>query len=238
MADANRGKGAPTWAEDVKLNRRILIEGGEFLMGSPEDVGHHHEHPQHSVLLSPFYLQKHPVTNEEYRRFYPDHRFQRNEERHPAVGVTWGDAAEYAEWLGGRLPTEAEWEYACRAGTQTVYCCGDSTKELAKVAWYQANPRGHIHAVAKKTANRWGVHDMHGNVFEWVADWWARYEAGQRSNPVGPISSPVERRVVRGGKYDSTAEFLRSAIRGRVEPNHRRSDVGFRVAFDAAPSDD
>ena len=231
-AERTAAEAAPTWDEDQKLNRRILIQGGEFLMGSPEGVGHRDEHPQHRVRLSAFYLQEHQVTNEEYRRFKPDHKFDQGQEKHPVVNTSWDNASSYAKWLGGRLPTEAEWEYACRAGTETAYWSGDSEEDLAGVGWYGDNSGGHSHPVGEKPANPWGLYDMHGNVWEWVADWYRPYPEGSQVDPLNTDSSSGGR-VIRGGSFVSTADFARSASRVRFVPGYRDDGLGFRVVLPA-----
>ena len=156
-------------------------------MGSPErEEGHlDWEGPQHEVTLESFYLGKHPVTNEEYGRFlkatghqepryWADRQF--NQPKQPVVGVSWEDAQAYCKWAGLSLPTEAQWEYACRAGTTTRYWSGDTEEDLARVGWYWENSGGHTHPVGEKPANPFGLFDTHGNVQEWCEDWFGIYE--------------------------------------------------------------
>jgi formylglycine-generating enzyme required for sulfatase activity len=130
----------------------------------------------------------------------------------------------------GRLPTEAEWEYACRAGTITEYSFGDDAKELGKYAWFGENSDGHTQPVGAKKPNPWGLYDMHGNVWEWCNDWcdWQYYEKSPRDDPPGP--SKAARRVDGGGSWAVGAEYCRSAYRNAYEPGHRYVDLGFRVA--------
>jgi formylglycine-generating enzyme required for sulfatase activity len=160
----------------------LRIPKGRFWMGGGrfED-----ESPRHQVeIAQDFWLGKYPVTNEQYRRFldspgcrvkrpayFDDRRF--NQPEQPVVGVRWDDAVAYCEWVGGRLPTESEWEYACRARTDTKhteYWFGDAEEQLEEYAWYGKNSRGQSHPVGTKPANPWGLHDMHGNVWEWCED--------------------------------------------------------------------
>ena len=115
----------PTRAEDERLNRRIPIEAGSFQMGSPAGVGYLDEHPAHTVRLSAFLMQQHEVTNEEYQRFDPAHSFPAGRERYPTDKINWDRAKAYAEWLGGSLPTEAQWEYAARGSEGRTYPWGE-----------------------------------------------------------------------------------------------------------------
>ncbi|MGZ8246034.1 SUMF1/EgtB/PvdO family nonheme iron enzyme, partial [Methylomagnum sp.] len=156
----------------------IAIPGGRFLMGSPPGQGYDDERPQHEVEIRPFNLGRYPVTNEEYRRFlqanpgvkepsyWADRRF--NQDRQPVVGVDWVDARRFCEWAGGRLPTEAEWEYACRAGTVTEFHWGDDAESAGEYAWYSKNSGGATHPVGEMQPNPWQLHDITGNVWEWT----------------------------------------------------------------------
>ena len=233
VADQRREEGSPSWDEDAAFNPRILIEGGEFLMGSPKGVGLDHERPQHPVQLSSFYMQEHEVTNEEYRRFVGSHEFSIGHERHPVVEVTWDEAKEYAEWLGGDLPTEAQWEYAARAGSTTRWSFGDDESGLGEYAWYRQNA-GRAHPVAQMKPNRWGLYDMHGGVWEWCRDWPDDYPEDLQVDPLNTDASG--RRVIRGGSWVSAADLTRSALRIGDEPGHRQADLGFRVVLSAPES--
>ncbi len=151
-------------------------------MGSPESEARRYddEGPVHEVQVPSFYLGRYPVTNEEYERFLTDNsdvqeprywadgRF--NQHWQPVVGVSWEEAQRYAAWAGLRLPSEAEWEYACRAGTCTRYATGDTESDLSRAGWYHENSDGKLHPVGEKVPNAFGLYDMHGNVWEWVAD--------------------------------------------------------------------
>ncbi len=127
------------------------------------------------------------------------------------------------------FPTEAEWEYAARAGTQTAWSCGADVACLDEVAWYVSNSRDTTHPVGEKAANAWGLYDMHGNVWEWVWDWHADdYYADGQVDPTGPVAGA--RRVSRGGGWFSGAPWLRAAYRGRLPPTGRHDNQGFRPA--------
>ncbi|HND53641.1 MAG TPA: SUMF1/EgtB/PvdO family nonheme iron enzyme, partial [Pirellulaceae bacterium] len=175
----------------------VMLPPGEFRMGGTRFDD---EKPIHGVRLTQsFQLLKYPVTNAQYAvylksvkgrvtepEFWGDRRF--NQPEQPVVGVNWYEAQAYCDWAGCRLPTEAEWEYACRAGTSTEYCFGDDAELLGDYAWYEENSGDQPHPVGAKLTNKWGLHDMHGNVWEWCADWYKHdYGAGASvTDPKGP----------------------------------------------------
>ena len=221
----------------------IRIPGDVFQMGSPDtEKGHGDtEAPQHTVEIADFYMGKYPVTNEQYSEFlranlkvreplyWADRRF--NQPRQPVVGVSWEDAKRYAEWAGLRLPSEAEWEYACRAGTSTRFYTGDEEKDLDRAGWYGKNSGSQTHPVGQKEANAFGLYDMHGNVWEWVEDDWHKNYDGAPANEKAWIDSPRGvNRVLRGGSWDLGAGFCRSAFRYGWGPDRRYSYLGFRLA--------
>jgi formylglycine-generating enzyme required for sulfatase activity len=157
-------------------------------------------------------------------------------DNHPVVNVTWNDATEFCKWLSkkeGRvyeLPTEAEWEFACRAGTTTAYSFGDDPKQLGDYAWYSDNSDGRPHAVGGKKPNPWGLYDLHGNVFQWCADWYGdKYESGPVKDPKGPAAGKT--RVVRGGSWNGGPNDCRSANRVGDNPGDSTGDTGFRAAL-------
>ena len=217
-------------------------------MGSSEDEKEHFdwEGPQHRVQVSAFSMMAVPVTNELYERFDPGHRIERSFQtdkddaaQHPVSNVTWYEAVMFAEWVEAVLPTEAEWEYACRAGTTTRYWSGDDESDLADVGWYSRNSKRRTHPVGEKRANGWGLHDLHGNVWEWCGDFWAdNYQARVEnltsdtavvSNPTGPKEGLL--RVVRGGSFVFEARNLRAAYRSRLHPGDRNQVQGFRCVL-------
>ena len=230
----------------------VFVPGGTFLMGSPESEPKRsdNEGPQHEVTLAPFRLAKHPVTNEQYARFLQANPGARrpkywgaakfNQPTQPVVGVSWDEANRYCEWAGLVLPTEAQWEYACRAGTTTPFSFGDDiTPEQVN---YDGN---HPYAGAKKgeyrkhpvpagslPPNAWGLHEMHGNVWEWCQDWYVSY----RDNPARPGDGlrgihSASLRVLRGGSWNfSAGGGCRSACRLWRHADVRIGIVGFRPA--------
>ncbi len=159
---------------------------------------------------------------------------------HPVVCVSHNDAIAFVNWLnerdpgkGYRLPTEAEWEYACRAGTSTPYSTGSSESDLSRAGWYSGNSNSTTHPVGQKAANAWGLYDMHGNVWEWCSDWYVEnyYSSSPANNPPGP-SSGISR-VLRGGSWGYNAWSCRAADRNWTQPYHRDYSIGFRVVCSA-----
>jgi len=210
-------RGDPNWVD---------VPGGTFIMGSPEGVGYDNEYPAHEVTVSPFRMLVHEVTVEEYRRLVPDHPGEPNQ---PVVNVTWYEAYVYAAWLGGRLPTEAEWEYAARANCEFDYCDREGeAADVDDVAWY-GDPSGGLHEPCGKEPNPFGLCDMHGNAWEWVADWYGPYSEEAVTDPWGPPRGGV--RVFRGGSFGFTAVRARSACRGRWLPGVEIWYQGFRVVL-------
>jgi formylglycine-generating enzyme required for sulfatase activity len=231
--------GARERVDDTTGIELVLVPTGSFSMGSPvtEDGRFAGEEALHRVQIgSPFWMAKYPVTNEQYARFLdanPDHRKPElwsslvpKEPRCPVVGVSWGDAVAFCEWAGMRLPTEAEWEYACRAGATTRYWSGDSEDDLARVGWYDGNSEQKVHPVGELAANPFGLHDMHGGVWEWCSDWFSADTTGSEIDPTGPPAGKV--RVVRGGSVLKPAKWARCACRGEGPPSTTERDFGFR----------
>ncbi|QDU69537.1 SUMF1/EgtB/PvdO family nonheme iron enzyme [Engelhardtia mirabilis] len=220
----------------------VPIPGGTFTMGDPD--GHGDEQPNHPVNVSPFLLGRFPVTNADYALFLeatghrePDSWGDRefNSPQQPVVGVSWDDAQEYCAWAGLRLPTEAEWEYACRAGTTTSYWSGSDEPDLARVGWYDANSGGRTQAVGQLPANAFGLHDVHGNVFEWVEDSWSsNYSDSQVAHREGRpfVDDGSGYRVMRGGSFANTAGYARCGYRFRGPRSVRFRYFGFRAAQD------
>jgi formylglycine-generating enzyme required for sulfatase activity len=221
----------------------VLIPGGTFQMGSPksEKGRYGDEGPQHEVTVDSFYIGRYPVTNEEYGKFlkakpgeqepayWGDRRY--NKPRQPVVGVSWNDARRYAEWAGLRLPSEGEWEYACRAGTSSRYHSGDDEDDLTRDGWYHSNSGGKPHPVGEKEANAFGLCDVHGNVWEWCEDDWHGTYQGAQTNGRAWIDQPRgSGRVLRGGSWFNDARGVRSACRNGRSPDDRGISTGFRLA--------
>ncbi len=220
--------------------------------GSDEDASDD-ETPQHKVQISKaFYLGKHEVTVGQFKKFISeagrtdlvtDDFMEANKHGDSAAvsHVSWNDAHAFINWLNKkegvetyRLPTEAEWEYAARAGTTTRYSFGNSAVSLGNYAWFDKNADDagakYAHPVGQKSPNPWGLHDMHGNVWEWVQDWYGEnyYSNSPSADPKGP--SAGSGRVVRGGGWAYFASFCRSADRSYDYPGIRDYLLGFRLS--------
>ena len=216
---------------------RVFIPAGEFQMGS-SDSGKgrgSEEGPVHRVRITrPFYMGKYEVTQGEWQRIMGENPSHFKGDRNPVEKVSWNDCQEFLSRAGDglRLPTEAQWEYACRAGSRERFCFGSDDASLGGYAWYSGNSGETTHPVGEKIPNAWGLYDMHGNVWEWCADW---YDGGYYANspaedPQGPSSGQF--RVLRGGSWVIGAVLCRSANRVGVGPDGRGSRVGgggFRV---------
>jgi formylglycine-generating enzyme required for sulfatase activity len=240
----------------------VRIEPGVFTMGSPAgELGRGADEVQHQVTITRAFLMKTTeVTQAEWQAVMENNpsQFAACGGSCPVEQVSWNDAVDYVnrlsdaaglarcydanrafaglECLGYRLPTEAEWEYAARAGTQTAYntgvntqtgCVNDPNLDLA--GWYCGNANNTTHPVGQKRANEWGLLDMHGNVWEWVQDWYGGYQGGAVSDPIGPpIGDGQVGRIGRGGSWGIVAQLARAAQRGWNHPGHRDGYIGLR----------
>ena len=217
----------------------VLIPAGKFWMGSADDdrAADSDEKPRHEVTISQaFHLGKYPVTQAQWQAVMGTNPSEFEGPDRPVENVSWKDAQTFIAKLNAleghgryRLPTEAEWEYACRAGSETAYSFGDDAGELGNYAWYSGNSGRKTHPVGQKQPNAWGLYDMHGNVEEWVQDWKGKYSSGAAVDPQGPEAG--ERRVLRGGSWNYGAEGCRSAHRIRFRSDYRADYYGFRLAL-------
>jgi formylglycine-generating enzyme required for sulfatase activity len=186
-----------------------------------------------------FWMAKTEVTNEEYEAFAPE--LKRTslspEDRDPVVKISWRDARKYCTWLSKRtglpirLPSESEWECACRAGSRREFTFGNDATLLARYAWYEANSDGHAHQVGTLPANRWGFHDLHGNVREWCEDTWHESYENAPADGTAWTEGDSPHCVGRGGAWDFTAEESRSAARFWYHTWLGIRVIGFRPAF-------
>ena len=243
----------------------ILVPAGSFSMGTVD--GYPDEKPARRVSVQAFFLDRWEVTNDRFAMFLnawgrdADERGRKMIEdipsglrrsggrweavpgagAQPVAVATWFGAAQYARYYRRRLPTEAEWEYACRAGNPGKWCGGDDEGTLGEYAWYEANSAQAAHPVGGKRPNGYGFQDMHGNVWEWCADWYdaGYYRTGPARDPAGPLAGT--RRVLRGGSWASTPEACRSAGRMGQKPGASHllageeiDGFGFRCAASVA----
>jgi formylglycine-generating enzyme required for sulfatase activity len=224
----------------------VRIEAGSFMMGNPEG-GDFDERPVHRVnITKALYVAAAEVTNAQYEQFDPSHKHMRGrhglskEDNDAVIFVDWNDAVRFCEWLSKkegrpyRLPTEAEWEYACKAGTTTKYYTGDELPEVYhKHQDREAFPKPVDLTVGITPANPWGLHDMHGNVEEWCHDWYGPYTDAEQTNPVGRIHGDF--RVTRGGSHNTNVSYLRCANRQGTLPEDKHWLIGFRVLLGELP---
>lgn len=221
----------------------VKLPQGIYLMGSEL---RENEQPIHEVEIAyDIAMSKYLVTVEEYMLFAQATGVEMPEEKHVHLGLnvpirrlTWLSAVAYCKWLSERegktfrLPTEAEWEYACRAGSYTKYCFGDDVSELGDYAWYKENSLKVTHDVGTKKANAWGLYDMHGNIWEWCSDRYAEnYETVPKDGSAHMVRSE-KGMVLRGGAWSAKPDNLRSAVRINLGANSRNYFVGFRVVVE------
>jgi len=236
--------------QGIKL---VTIPAGIFLMGT-RDTDHDwfsNSRPVREVSLDSFQLSVYEITQAQFEKvagYNPS--LMKGDDNRPVDQVSWFDAAAFCNKLselaglmpcydirnrtcifsrnGFRLPTEAEWEYACRAGTNTKYYTGNDEGDLDRTGWYRTNSEGTTHPVGQKEPNAWVLFDMHGNVWEWCNDWQDNYKNCKNKNPRGPNWG--NSRVLRGGGWHYPAVGCCSAYRHRARPEYRLSAVGFRIA--------
>ena len=184
------------------------------------------------TLAAPFYMGKHHVTQEQYQQAMSSNPSHFKARTNPVESVSWDEAQEFCKKLSGsarrriRLPTEAEWEYACRAGTATLYHSGDTEPDLARVAWYAANSMSTPHPVGQLEPNAFGLYDMHGNVWHWCLDFWSeKFKPGADM----PQASEGNARALRGGSWFVGPMRCRSACRFGLEARSRYRRIGFRI---------
>ena len=240
--------------EDINLEM-VSCPSGSFMMGSPEsgifagELGRYKDELIHKVNISkPFKIGKFPITQSQYKAIMgnnPSHFIGNN---NPVENVNWYHAKEFCKQLNSLyknklpngyiydLPTEAQWEFACRAGTPTALNSGENLtssesycSNLDKVGWYIENSNNTTHSVGQKKPNAWGIYDMHGNVWEWCEDMYVDYPSYPVTDPVGQAN--ISYRIRRGGSWTSNAKYCRSAFRNYNNPNICDNNVGFRVAL-------
>ncbi len=221
--------------------RLRLVSPGMFTMG--QAYGEADETPHKVTLTQPFAIGVYEVTNAEWNRVMGSVPSNWKEDNGPVEQVSWEDAVDFCTKLSAlpaerkaglvyRLPTEAEWEYACRAGTTTSFSYGNDESWLSDHAWFDGNSNNQTHPVGQKPPNPWGLYDMHGNVWEWCSDWCGDLSKGAVTDPRGPSAAPsLVARVARGGSCSSSAGHCRSAFRYGLDPSCRIRCLGFRLAM-------
>ncbi len=237
--DVSLSKGATVKSITTKTGiEMVAIPGGEFTMGN--EHGEDDEKPAHKVQISPFYMDKYEVTQDRYQSLMGRNPSKFKGEDRPVEQLSWFAAVRYCNMRslregldpcyeleplkcnydanGYRLPTEAEWEYACRAGTQKPYSFGNNPAQLGKYAWYSGNANKRPHPVGQKVPNSWGLFDMHGNVWEWCNQYYIEdgYSSHPEKDPRGPDAG--DECVLRGGGWNSTDEYCRSSTRFSEPP--------------------
>jgi formylglycine-generating enzyme required for sulfatase activity len=244
MIDVQQSMGPTTrseWRDADELPLMVVLPGGEFQMGENSDdkFANDTERPAHGVRIpGGLSLGCFPVTVGEFRRFRPDHAPDEAENL-PVVGVNWHDAQAYCRWLTARtqrayrLPSEAEWEFACRAGSRRLFACGDElTPAAANFSLDENGTRigaGRRLPVGSFPPNAFGLADLHGNVCEWVEDTWHPNYLGAPSDGRAWVETGDPPRVVRGGAWDYLPRLLRSAWRDWRPAGERVDNIGFRV---------
>ena len=233
------------WVPKLESQDLVYIPPGNFSMGSEvRDAFRNPDETFHKVTITRgFWIGKYEVTNKKWNEVWEISDFNASEQQLPVSQVSHGKAQAFcwklteSEREAGnlpanfvyRLPTEAEWEYACRAGTSSGYSFGDDASALSEHAWHQGNSSRIYKPVGGKVPNAWGLHDMHGNVFEWCFDWYGEYPSFSVVNPLGALRG--NSRVLRGGSYTSDESQCRSSSRDQWAPISRSFNVGFRVVL-------
>ena len=218
----------------------VGLPAGQFLMGSPDSDpdARDSEKPQHQVKVNSFAIGKYPVTQAQYEAVMGTNpSWFKNNPQNPVEKVSWDDAQAFCQKLSQitgktyRLPTEAEWEYACRAGTTTRYYFGDNANQLGDYAWYGGNSQQTTHPVGQKRPNGWGLYDMSGNVWEWCEDnWHDNYIGAPTDGSAWLINDNDNRSLLRGGSWGYYPLFCRSAFRiFLIRRVYRNDTFGFRV---------
>ena len=220
----------------IKYNM-VWVEGGTFRMGATSEQGSEisDEKPVHSVTLSGYYIGKTEVTQALWQAVMGSNPSYFEGDDLPVEQVSWDDCQEFIRKLNSltgqnfRLPTEAEWEFACRGGNNSRGYKYSGSNYIDNVAWYDGNSGDKTHPVATKSPNELGIYDMSGNVWEWCSDWYANYTSNSQTNPKGPQSG--SRRVNRGGGWYILARYCRSSKRNGNSPTDRYDFLGLRLAL-------
>ena len=221
----------------IKYNM-VWVNGGTFRMGATSEQGndaYSDEKPVHSVTLSSYYIGKTEVTQALWKAVMGSNPSCFTGNNLPVECVSWNDCQEFIRKLNAltgqnfRLPTEAEWEFACRGGNNSRGYKYSGSNYIDNVAWYDGNSGKKTHPVATKLPNELGIYDMSGNVMEWCSDWYGDYSSGAQTNPKGPYDGSC--RVSRGGCWISNARNCRSSRRSNNSPDQPFNDIGLRLSL-------
>ncbi len=215
----------------------VRIHAGSFTMGSRA----YPHNTQHEITITnSFYLGRYEVLQVQFEKMIWRNPSNFNGAKNPVETVSWDEAVSFCKKLSEmpeekaagreyRLPTEAEWEYACRATSSAAYCFGDTAESLGEYGWFVENSNHKTHPVGEKKANRWGMYDMHGNVWEWCQDRYEPFLSSTETDPKGPNRGPY--RVIRGGSWEQMEVRCQSVYRMSMDPLTKSEDIGFRVAM-------
>jgi formylglycine-generating enzyme required for sulfatase activity len=243
--------------DDPAASEFVLIPAGSFTMGDAKGVYETNERPARTVTINAFYMSKYELSQALYQQVMGENPSHTKGDKRPVEMVSWPDALKFCNALstrdgytpvysdidgsvkadfnanGYRLPTEAEWEYACRAGTTTPYYTGNGVSDLERCAWFSINANGTTQDRGQLEVNNFGLYDMHGNVFEWCWDWYRAdyYQQGVNNNPRGPDSG--QQKVCRGGSFFVFEYGCRAGFRSMLEPAFPGKDIGIRLARNA-----
>ncbi len=232
----------PVHLKLFKEPEMVLIPAGTFQMGSDDNSIYSDEKPVHTVSLQSFAMGKYEVTFEEYDKFCDATKRDKpaaegwGRGKRPVINVSWDDAKAYVKWLSEetgkdyRLPTEAQWEYACRAGSVGKYSFGDDVSQLGNYGWYDGNSGKQTHPVGEKQPNKFGLNDMHGNVREWLEDVYHDSYSGAPSDGSAWVNGDSNRHFLRGGSWGDSDGDLRCAGRDRYVTPFGRQFRGFRIS--------
>ena len=236
LTTSNEQQTAPRINNPFTSSDFVLIEAGSFFMGSNDSLAYPDEQPIHEVTISqPFYMGKTEVTQAQWTAIMGENPSQFIGEARPVDNIGPSDIQAFLTALNEaaecpscyRLPTEAEWEYAARAGSTAPFSFADDSDSLASYAWYSTNAEYKTHPVGQKKPNAWGLYDMHGNVYEWVQDRYGPYPASPTTDPTGPDEG--NEYILRGGSWTDAERELRVTYRDYYAPNHRHNFFGFRL---------
>jgi len=225
-----------TLSNGIKLDF-VLINPGSFTMGSNEEFGDGDEGPKHKVTITEaFYLGKFEVTQEQWLELMGSNPSEFVDLKKPVDNVSWDDCKTFLQKLAEKtgenfsLPTEAQWEYACRAGTDSLWTFGDTAEEIGNYAWLDINSAGTTHEVGTKKPNPWGLYDMYGNIQEWCEDLYTdKYSETDTTDPIGPSSG--DSRVIRGGAWGDISDSVRSSYRNCSGATNKTNGTGFRCVL-------